>query len=110
MKVMNWKRAAAATLLAAGCWAPSIVQAANIPLGDPSFEAYVAMMIPELEILHSSLTPILVDRYGRTPFHGPAHRVSKDLHTGEVHFSLYRLWANPIAGGNRPATPTFLRQ
>lgn len=47
---------------------------------------------------------------GRTPFHGPAHRVSKDLHTGEVHFSLYRLWANPIAGGNRPATHTFLRQ
>lgn len=33
----------------------------------PSFEAYVAMMVPELEILHSSLTPILVDRYGRTP-------------------------------------------
>lgn len=40
MKVMNWKRAVAATLAAAGCWAPAFVQAGNLPLSDPSFEAY----------------------------------------------------------------------
>jgi hypothetical protein len=40
MKLTNWKRGVASALLAAGIWAPSVVQAANIPLGDPSFEAY----------------------------------------------------------------------
>lgn len=56
MKVMNWKRAAAATLLAAGCWAPSIVQAANIPLGDPSFEAYV-LPTPGVEAYANTYRP-----------------------------------------------------
>jgi len=33
----------------------------------PSFEAYVAMIIPELKIQHSTLAAMLVDRFGRTP-------------------------------------------
>jgi hypothetical protein len=40
MKVKNWKRKIAATLIAAGMWAPGAAHALDIPLGDPSFEAY----------------------------------------------------------------------
>jgi PEP-CTERM motif-containing protein len=40
MKIGNWTRKLASALVAAGIWIPSIVYAANIPLGDPSFEAY----------------------------------------------------------------------
>lgn len=41
MKVRNWLKSAAAALLAAGLWFPGAVQAANIPLLDPSFEDFV---------------------------------------------------------------------
>jgi hypothetical protein len=41
MKVSNWKKTVAAALLAAGVYVPSTASAANIPLGDPSFEAYL---------------------------------------------------------------------
>jgi hypothetical protein len=41
MKIRNWCRNVAATLLAAGIWVPSVSYAVNIPLGDPSFEDYV---------------------------------------------------------------------
>jgi hypothetical protein len=40
MKVKNWGRKVASTLLAAGLWLPSSAFAIDIPLGDPSFEAY----------------------------------------------------------------------
>jgi hypothetical protein len=40
MKVTNWKRKIAASLVAAGLWAPS-AHAIDIPLADPSFEDYV---------------------------------------------------------------------
>ena len=39
MKVTNWKRKIAASLVAAGLWIPS-AHALDIPLGDPSFEAF----------------------------------------------------------------------
>jgi hypothetical protein len=39
MKVTNWTRKVAASLVAAGMWLPS-AHALDIPLGDPSFEAY----------------------------------------------------------------------
>jgi hypothetical protein len=43
MKVtINWRKVVATALLAAGVWVPSAVQAANIPLQDASFEAFVA--------------------------------------------------------------------
>jgi hypothetical protein len=41
MKIGNWCKNLAATLLAAGVWVPSVTYAVNIPLGDPSFEDYV---------------------------------------------------------------------
>jgi hypothetical protein len=40
MKVKNWRSKVASTLLAAGLWLPSTAFAIDIPLGDPSFEAY----------------------------------------------------------------------
>jgi hypothetical protein len=39
MKVTNWKRKIAASLVAAGLWVPS-AYAIDIPLADPSFEAF----------------------------------------------------------------------
>lgn len=41
MKIKNWCRNIAATLVAAGVWIPATSYAIDIPLGDPSFEAYV---------------------------------------------------------------------
>ncbi|WP_428307715.1 PEP-CTERM sorting domain-containing protein [Lacipirellula sp.] len=41
MKITNWRRTVGVSLIAAGLWAPSQAQAVDIPLGDPSFEAYV---------------------------------------------------------------------
>jgi hypothetical protein len=41
MKVTNWTKKLSAAILAAGIWVPSAAYAANIPLGDPSFEDYV---------------------------------------------------------------------
>jgi hypothetical protein len=41
MRIGNWCKNVAATLLAAGIWLPSVSYAANIPLGDPSFEDFV---------------------------------------------------------------------
>ena len=41
MKVTNWCKKLRAAMLAGGVWIPSAVYAQNIPLGDPSFEAYV---------------------------------------------------------------------
>jgi len=40
MKVTNWCKNLRVTLLAAGIWAPGVVYAQNIPLTDPSFEAF----------------------------------------------------------------------
>jgi hypothetical protein len=41
MKITNWTRKIAAALaVAAGCWAPNMAYAINIPLGDPGFEAF----------------------------------------------------------------------
>ena len=40
MRIGNWCKKLSATLVAAGIFLPSISVAANIPLGDPSFEAY----------------------------------------------------------------------
>lgn len=33
----------------------------------PTFETYVAMMIPQLETMNSALAEVLAERYGRTP-------------------------------------------
>src|SRR6476660_2769396 len=41
MKVTNWCRKLSAAIVAAGIWVPNVAHAANIPLGDPSFENYV---------------------------------------------------------------------
>ncbi|HEX6963719.1 MAG TPA: PEP-CTERM sorting domain-containing protein [Lacipirellula sp.] len=41
MKISNWCRNVAATLLVAGIWIPSVSYAVSIPLGDPSFEDFV---------------------------------------------------------------------
>jgi hypothetical protein len=41
MKINNWFKKLAASLLAAGIWAPNMAHALDIPLGDPSFESYV---------------------------------------------------------------------
>jgi hypothetical protein len=41
MKVTNWTKKISAAIVAAGIWIPSAAHAANIPLGDPSFEDYV---------------------------------------------------------------------
>ncbi len=40
MKIGNWSKNVAAALLAAGIWLPSVGYAANIPLGDASFEDF----------------------------------------------------------------------
>src|SRR5215813_3911164 len=40
MKVTSWTKKLSRAILAAGIWIPSAVHAANIPLGDPSFEVY----------------------------------------------------------------------
>lgn len=41
MKItISWRKCVATALLAAGIWMPSVVRAASIPLGDPSFEDY----------------------------------------------------------------------
>ena len=40
MKVTNWCKKLSATLVAAGLLAPAVSYAVDIPLGDPSFEAY----------------------------------------------------------------------
>lgn len=41
MKIGNWFKSMPAALVAAGLWIPNYVSAADIPLGDPSFETYV---------------------------------------------------------------------
>jgi hypothetical protein len=41
MKVNNWKKRIASTLLAAGVFVPSAALAYDIPLADPSFENYI---------------------------------------------------------------------
>lgn len=41
MKVRNWLRKIPAALFAAGIFVPGLAYAVDIPLGDPSFEAYV---------------------------------------------------------------------
>jgi hypothetical protein len=41
MKVTNWKKRIASTLLAAGVFVPSAALAYDIPLADPSFEDYI---------------------------------------------------------------------
>ncbi|MBL9162367.1 MAG: PEP-CTERM sorting domain-containing protein [Planctomycetaceae bacterium] len=41
MKIGNWFKCVPAALLAAGLWIPNYASAAGVPLGDPSFEAYV---------------------------------------------------------------------
>ena len=41
MKLGNWLKCVPGALLAAGVWLPNFAYAADIPLGDPSFEAYV---------------------------------------------------------------------
>ena len=41
MKVGNWTKKLAGAILAAGIWIPSVAFAANIPLGDASFEDFV---------------------------------------------------------------------
>src|SRR4029079_54941 len=40
MKVTNWTKKLSAAILAAVIWIPSAAYAINIPLGDPSFEAF----------------------------------------------------------------------
>src|SRR3954469_5679517 len=45
MKVTNWTKKLSAAIVAAGIWLPSLAYAANIPLGDPSFEAYTVPAI-----------------------------------------------------------------
>jgi hypothetical protein len=46
MKVTNWCRKLSAAILAAGIWVPGLAFAqVNIPLGDPSFEAFVVPAI-----------------------------------------------------------------
>jgi hypothetical protein len=47
MKITNWCKKLSATLLAAGIMTPTVSYAAtNIPLGDPSFEAYAVDPFP----------------------------------------------------------------
>jgi hypothetical protein len=41
MKVTNWRKRICRTLVAAGMLSPAAAYAVDIPLGDPSFEAYV---------------------------------------------------------------------
>lgn len=41
MKIKNWHRKIASTLVAAGLWLPATSHAVDIPLGDPSFESFV---------------------------------------------------------------------
>jgi hypothetical protein len=45
MKVTNWCKGLAAKLVAAGVLLPSAAYAVDLPLGDPSFEAYVVPAI-----------------------------------------------------------------
>lgn len=40
MKISNWCRKAALSLIAAGSVSPAAIAAVNIPIGDPSFEAF----------------------------------------------------------------------
>jgi hypothetical protein len=46
MKVTNWRKKLIAGLVAAGVLAPGVGHAVDIPLGDPSFEAYVVPVPP----------------------------------------------------------------
>lgn len=47
MKISNWCKKLSAAIAAAGIWVPSMAYAqVNIPLGDPSFEAYVVPAFP----------------------------------------------------------------
>src|SRR5688500_1400996 len=46
MKVTNWCKKLSAAILAAGIWFPSMAYAINIPLGDPSFEAFGVPAFP----------------------------------------------------------------
>ena len=40
MKVTNWRKKLAIAIAAMGIWIPSVAHAVNIPLADPSFEAF----------------------------------------------------------------------
>jgi PEP-CTERM motif len=46
MKVTNWCRKLSAAVLAAGIWVPGVSYAVNIPLGDPSFDAFAVPAFP----------------------------------------------------------------
>ena len=52
MKVTNWRRKLAVAIAAAGIWTPTVAHAINIPLGDPSFEAYT---VPALGYAYADL-------------------------------------------------------
>jgi hypothetical protein len=51
MKISNWTRKIRASVFAVGLLVPSASYAANIPLGDPSFEAY---MVPAIGYAYSN--------------------------------------------------------
>jgi hypothetical protein len=46
MKIRNWCKNLSAMLVVAGIWLPNVSYAANIPLGDPSFEAFIVPANP----------------------------------------------------------------
>jgi hypothetical protein len=97
MKVtINWRRAVATALLAAGIWVPSAVKAANIPLADPSFEDYTI----------STGLPVL-NQYAYAPAYRPTSGWidDQDGADGEVQDDAESNWLYTTDYANYPGGP-----
>jgi hypothetical protein len=94
MKVtINWRKAVATALLAAGICVPSVVHAANIPLADPSFEDYVISTVLEPK-----------DQYAYAPAYRPTSGWidDQDGASGEVQDDAESNWLYTTAYANKP--------
>jgi hypothetical protein len=86
MKITNWTRKIAAALaVAAGCWAPSMAYAYDIPLADPSFEVYNTALADYSGFAYSNEyrpTSAWIDDQDDPPWAGKnSQGISEDAHS-----------------------------
>jgi hypothetical protein len=107
MKITNWTRKIAAALaVAAGCSAPSMAYAINIPLVDPSFEAYdTSLAVPYAGFAYSHQyrpASAWIDDQDDPPFAGKTTEgISEDVYSSNWLYNAAYAAAS-AAYGKRP--------
>jgi hypothetical protein len=100
MKITNWTRKIAAVLaVSAGCWAPGMAYAYNIPLGDPGFEDFNTAPLGGYAYAQSYRpTSAWIDDQDNPPFAGECCSLPKqDSYPSNWMFSAaYAAGASPI--------------